>query len=93
MSNGSEIILLATDDPAPYVRKATRDMDPGAAWLAVAHNPTGNASRVDGAIVKLSMETAADDSLYERASKGSFAEAELGNLPAKAQPCAVVLMY
>jgi hypothetical protein len=89
---GSEIILLATDDPAPYVRKATQGMDPGAAWLAIAHTSKDDARQLD-ATIQLSWETAADETLYQRASEGKVAATELEQLPAKAQPCAVVLMY
>jgi hypothetical protein len=94
ISNGSQIILLATDDPAMHVRRATQNMHPSTAWLVIAYDPQGNGSRFDPAdIIRLSMETAADTAAWQRMAQGKLKEKEAQKLPAKAQPCAVVLMF
>jgi hypothetical protein len=62
ISNGSQIILLVTDDPASDVRLATEGMDPSTAWLVIAYDEQGGgrASSDTAAAFELLMEVAAD---------------------------------
>jgi hypothetical protein len=94
ISNGSQIILLATDDPETHVRRATQNMDPSTAWVAIAYDPQGSGSSFDSEnIVRLSMETAADGTAWQQLMQKALKKNPPGSFAATAQPCAVVLMF